>query len=247
MPTKPKPVALPEAPKKSAPLLSGLAPLVRDSLSGMAYEQIRAALMSSQLRPGQRLVLRALAAELGISPTPVREALLRLVSEHVLELDARGIVCVPELDLATYVEIRDLRIELEGRAAAAAALYATPEDIAALTKIHDRFLAAEAKGDAHAAGEANEELHATIYRLARMPVLLTLIEILREKMQELFPITSDTSLKVTIAKWLTPKGISISEKGITPDYVITEPTGAVVGTPTDLQMAKAVSLLTGSN
>ena len=97
----------------------------------------------------------------------------------MLELDARGIVCVPELDLATYVEIRDLRIELEGRAAAAAALYATPEDIAALTKIHDRFLAAEAKGDAHAAGEANEELHATIYRLARMPVLLTLIENLR--------------------------------------------------------------------
>ncbi|HUD04210.1 MAG TPA: S41 family peptidase [Candidatus Paceibacterota bacterium] len=65
--------------------------------------------------------------------------------------------------------------------------------------------------------------------------------------QELFPVTSDTSIKVTIAKWLTPKGVSISEKGITPDYVIENPPNAVVGTVTDLQMAKAVDLLTQNN
>ncbi len=158
---------------------NGLVPLTRDSLSDMAYNQIRAALMSSRLRPGQKLVLRALAAELHISPTPVREALLRLVSEFALELDPRGIVRVPVIDLATYLEVRDLRIELEGRAAAAAALLATDEDIADLMQTHDRFLAAERAGDARAAGEANEDLHRKIYSLARMPVLLSLIENLR--------------------------------------------------------------------
>ncbi|HEY9480778.1 MAG TPA: S41 family peptidase [Candidatus Paceibacterota bacterium] len=60
--------------------------------------------------------------------------------------------------------------------------------------------------------------------------------------QELVPITSDTSLKVTIAKWLTPKGISISKQGITPDYVVPV-TEADIVAKKDAQMNKAVELL----
>jgi len=65
--------------------------------------------------------------------------------------------------------------------------------------------------------------------------------------QELFNITPTTSLKVTIAKWLTPKGVSISEKGITPDYVVpvTIPGPATAGQ--DAQMQKAISLLASQN
>ena len=57
--------------------------------------------------------------------------------------------------------------------------------------------------------------------------------------QELLPVTSDTSLKITIARWLTPNGTSISQNGLTPDYVVpfTDASG------TDPQMAKAISLL----
>ena len=64
--------------------------------------------------------------------------------------------------------------------------------------------------------------------------------------QELFPITPDTSIKVTIAKWLTPHGVSISEKGITPDYVV-----PITATSTkaliDPQMNKAISVLQSEN
>ena len=60
--------------------------------------------------------------------------------------------------------------------------------------------------------------------------------------QELIPLTIDTSLKLTIAKWLTPKGNSISDGGLTPDVVIeTEP--ATVGTPEDLQLIKALEIV----
>lgn len=60
--------------------------------------------------------------------------------------------------------------------------------------------------------------------------------------QELVPITSDTSIKVTIARWLTPNGHSISENGITPDIVI-EPTEADIKALKDVQLDRAVQFL----
>lgn len=64
--------------------------------------------------------------------------------------------------------------------------------------------------------------------------------------QELFPVTADTSIKVTVAKWLTPFGVSISEKGITPDYVVPI-TAAQTKAGIDPQMDKAVSILSAEN
>jgi DNA-binding GntR family transcriptional regulator len=151
-------------------------PAARDSLTQQAYSQIRAALMSSHYLPGQRLVLRQLATGMGISPTPVREALLRLVAEHALTLDVRGVACVPALDAPRSVEIRDLRIELEGRAGAAATARITAADVAGLDALNRRIREAEQQLDAKAALEANERFHMRLYGLAQNPVLLTLIE-----------------------------------------------------------------------
>lgn len=60
--------------------------------------------------------------------------------------------------------------------------------------------------------------------------------------QEVVGITKDTVLKITVAKWLTPKGVSISEKGLTPDYLV-EITKEDVTLKKDPQMDKAVELL----
>ena len=60
--------------------------------------------------------------------------------------------------------------------------------------------------------------------------------------QELIQITPDTSLKMTIAKWLTPKGNSITEKGITPDYIVNI-TDKDLKAGKDPQMEKAIGLL----
>lgn len=60
--------------------------------------------------------------------------------------------------------------------------------------------------------------------------------------QELLPLTSDTSLKVTIAKWLTPNGISISEKGLEPDIPV-EFKKEDIDNEIDPQMAKAIEVL----
>jgi len=60
--------------------------------------------------------------------------------------------------------------------------------------------------------------------------------------QEVVPITADTILKITVAKWLTPNGTSISEKGLTPDYPV-EITQKDFDDKKDPQMEKAVQLL----
>src|SRR3954454_3038071 len=113
-------------PRPETALGSGVSPfgaqITRDSFRHQAYVAIRNSLMRSRLKPGHKLVARQVADELGISVTPVRESLLRLVSEHVLDMDERGTVIVPILTLERCVEIRDLRMVLEGEGAARAAL-----------------------------------------------------------------------------------------------------------------------------
>lgn len=156
-----------------------LLPPERDSgLSVKIYLQLRQALMRGKLRPGQRLVHRTLAAELRVSPTPVREAVLRLVSEAALTIDQRGVALVPELAPATYAEILSLRLDLEGRAAAAAAATPNPGLAAEFEEIHTRMMAARHMGDEDSHLADNEDFHFRILSAANMPVLARLVETL---------------------------------------------------------------------
>ena len=59
-------------------------PLARESLNGQAYVRLCRDLKAGRFAPGEKLKLRDLAQEMGISPTPVREALARLISEQAL-------------------------------------------------------------------------------------------------------------------------------------------------------------------
>jgi len=93
---------------------------VRPSLSAQAYDALRARLRSGEVVPGDRLVDLDIAAELGMSRMPVREALLQLVAEGVLVSTARG-YRIPTLSRADVHEVFELRRLLEPRAAALAA------------------------------------------------------------------------------------------------------------------------------
>lgn len=145
--------------------------LRHESLSDQIYARLRRAIMSGQLSPGERLVYRTLASEMGVSPTPVRDAVHRLVSDGVLEMGDRGTASLPRLDPDRFVEIITLRIELEGRAAAAAATHGGPEVAAELAELNAGMEAARACGDRHTTLDLNEKLHFSIIRRAEMPVM----------------------------------------------------------------------------
>jgi DNA-binding GntR family transcriptional regulator len=98
--------------------------------------------MRSRFGPGEKLKLRVLAAELGVSATPIRAALARLVTEGALEQLDRRSVRVPVLTDARLREVVELRLDLEGKAASRAAERATAADVAALEAIHAGMTAA---------------------------------------------------------------------------------------------------------
>lgn len=155
-------------------MVQAFQPIVgQPSLSEIAYREIRSAIVQGRLRSGERLVYRSLAEKFGISPTPVRDAIQRLVSEGALTLDDRGVAHVPVIDAKTYTEILNLRIQLEGYAAAEVSKKATTDKsiIDTLSAIHDRLIQHKADGNVEAALYENEQFHSQFIKAADMPIL----------------------------------------------------------------------------
>ncbi len=151
-------------------------PLELGSLSARTYVTLKDALIGGSFRPGQRLLMQELSLQLGTSVTPVREACMRLVAERGLEVRSGRFVTVPDLTVARYMEIRTIRMELEGLAAELGAGNVTPADVDALAELQTRF---EAADHAHASNEAirlNREFHFRVYGLSAMPMLISHIE-----------------------------------------------------------------------
>ena len=150
--------------------------VTRVSLNEQVYDTLRSALQEGRLRPHQRLKIRDLAAALKVSETPVREAVMQLVRERALVLQTSRSLTVPRLSVAHYLELRRIRLELEGLAAAEAATRVGKRDIAALEKLHARLIKAEAAGNATEAVRTNWHFHSKIYQSAGMPELFNLIQ-----------------------------------------------------------------------
>lgn len=152
------------------------APLARENLSERAFAALKDALMSGKLVPGEKLLLRPLSERFGVSATPMREALLRLVSKEVLTLDARGTVIVPELTTTQLKEIHDIRVDLEGRAAARAAECGSAADFDELDEIHQGLVAAQEADDYLTAITLNTKFHLTLCRIARLTITQEIVE-----------------------------------------------------------------------
>lgn len=150
-------------------------PLNRENLSTQLYADLRAALMDGRYAPGQRLTIAGLAEQYGTSITPVREALLRLVSEGALEMRAATSIRVPVLKPESLREIQKVRVELEGLAAHVVAGRITPEQLRELNDIHNAFIGAAAN-DAAQASLLNRDFHFAILRMTRMPILFGICE-----------------------------------------------------------------------
>lgn len=150
--------------------------VLRTNLTLQVYDLLRDALLEGRLRPRQRLKIRDLAAALDVSETPVREAVMQLVRERALVLQTARSLTVPRLSVPTYLELRRIRLELEGLAAFAAAAHVGKKDIATLERIHARMLRAQKTGAWMDAVSLNWRFHATVYAAGDMPELFNLIQ-----------------------------------------------------------------------
>ncbi|MGE5767153.1 MAG: GntR family transcriptional regulator [Bacteroidota bacterium] len=134
------------------------------SLADQAYEGLLAAIGAGRLKPGERVRETALAEQLGISRTPIREALQRLARDGLVQLDARNGARIAELSLGAIQELYDLREILEGSTARLAALGASANDLQRLNAI----LAKEAAhlDDPAALAKLNKLYHRTLCEAA---------------------------------------------------------------------------------
>jgi DNA-binding GntR family transcriptional regulator len=145
------------------------------SLQEIAYERIRQALRRGTFKPGESLPTRTLAKALGISTTPVREALARLVAQNVLAVDSvNGTPYVPIITRELLTEIYEVRSLLEGLAAEHAAQSITKEELAELGHLWTRLTPRNIEREEQ--HRISEEFQFIIYRAARRPVLLDLIQ-----------------------------------------------------------------------
>ncbi|MDP1611011.1 MAG: GntR family transcriptional regulator [Sulfuritalea sp.] len=139
---------------------TSIKPLERPAgLADRVYHQLRDSIGSHHIRPGERLQEVSLAAQLGVSRTPVREALARLESEGMIAVEGRGFV-VPELTDADIEEIYQLRFLLEPAAArTAVAEISSPSDLASMASAIDDAVTADKNGDFRAFLDANSRFH----------------------------------------------------------------------------------------
>ena len=145
-------------------------------LSVEIYDELRVLLVSGEFKPGERLKLPELAAQTGTSVTPVREALLRLVSENALEMPSARAFAVPKLSLDRFRQIKAIRLVLEGLASEIATPNITSVDVDSLEVLHHSFVDAEKDRQVMKTMESNREFHFKIYRHSNMPMLLASIE-----------------------------------------------------------------------
>jgi len=146
------------------------------SLATQAVREIRSAIVLGDLAPGARLTFRDVAQRLNASVTPVREALLQLVAERVLSVGPGRTITVPILTRAQFLELRVVRIALEGLAAEAAARQAGEVLADELQAIHHRLDDAKRARDARQATIQNRLFHFRLYEAAALPALLGMIE-----------------------------------------------------------------------
>ena len=153
-------------------------PLGRETLQDRVYSQMAGLILDGGIAPGQLVTIQGLAEAFGVSTMPVREALKRLSAEHALTVVSGRSIGIPPLTLERLVDLRNVRMEVEGTAAEWAA---HSIDAAGLAQLRQQLQLMERSIDESRTLDylrANRAFHFTIYRGTGSPTIVSLIEIL---------------------------------------------------------------------
>ena len=158
---------------------SGLKLINKDTLWDKAYFSLKSALLAGKFVPGERIILRKVAQDLGISLTPVRDAINRLAAENVLErggVGQGGGASVPLLNANEFDQLMSIRSSLEPLAAEAAAKNASKAEIVEISNMLNRMKDLAETGNLASYLDAHYQFHFGIYKLANQAILLQAIE-----------------------------------------------------------------------
>ena len=151
-------------------------------LRDVVFNTLRQAILKGELAPGERLMEIQLAQKLGVSRTPIREAIRKLELEGLVLMIPRRGAEVARISEKSLKDVLEVRRSLEELAIELACQRMTEEDMQALEEAQKAFKAAIDQGDAMKIAETDEAYHDVIYHSTRNKRLVQILNNLREQM-----------------------------------------------------------------
>ncbi|MGO1479464.1 GntR family transcriptional regulator [Senegalia sp. (in: firmicutes)] len=152
-------------------------------LRDVVFEHLRESIILGKIPAGERLMEIQLAQQLGVSRTPVREAIRKLELEGLVIMLPRKGAYVSEVSLKDIKEALEIRVSLEGLGAYLAAERIEEDELELLIKKHEELKECADKKDIDGILKKDEELHEIIFDAARNSKLIDMVDSLREQVQ----------------------------------------------------------------
>ena len=149
-------------------------------LREIVYEQLKRQILTGRITPGTRMMEVELADEMGVSRTPVREAIRKLEKEGLVTIEPRRGAYASDISVKDMVDTLEVREDLEGLAAALAAERMTEEQIDELVKITEGYSEAILNSDTEKIIHYDEKFHKHIVSCSGNKTLIQLSEIVQE-------------------------------------------------------------------
>lgn len=149
--------------------------------SEWVYQLLKEKILSSQFEPLQRVIADQIARELGTSVIPVREAIQRLETEGLVEIEPYVGARVAAVSETMMVELFEMRKVLEPLLAKSAASAVTPEALAELEALCDRMDAALAANDMLEYSRINFQFHNSMYQLSPWKTMYQMVRSIWDK------------------------------------------------------------------
>lgn len=163
-----------------------LFPVTLDSykpLREIVFETLREAIINTVLKPGERLMEIQLAEEMGVSRTPVREAIRKLELEGFVVMIPRKGAYVAGISMKDIADVFEIRAALEGLAAGLAAERITDEELEQLERILVKIGECVKNNDLEKLIDVDTEFHDTLFKATRNERLAQIVSNLREQIQ----------------------------------------------------------------
>ena len=151
-------------------------------LRDVVFNTLREAILKGELEPGERLMEIALAQKLGVSRTPIREAIRKLELEGLVVMAPRKGAEVAEITVDDLTDVLEVRKNLEELAVELSCKKSTEEDINEMKECHENFKRALSSDDLTVMAEADVSFHDVIYRTTGNKRLIQILNNLREQM-----------------------------------------------------------------
>lgn len=152
-------------------------------LGEIVFDYLKNAIISGELKPGERLMEIAIAEQLGVSRTPVREAIRKLEKEQFIEMIPRKGAYVASTSIKDMLDVLEVRKLLEGFATELAAKRMTDEGLADLLRTHKSFLKALEDNNTEAMVIYDNDFHNKIFQASDNLKLIELTTGLSEQVQ----------------------------------------------------------------